>query len=118
MTAHAAADTEIIGVHHGAVMLDLLAFDAHVGDPVLAAAIGAAGYGELQLLIELRQPNLHLLHQPPRKSFRLGNCQLAELGPGASNGATPEVGSVNSQVNSGKSCDQRVYITARDMHQK
>ena len=33
-------------------MLDLLAFEADVGDPVLAAGVGAAGDVELDLLVE------------------------------------------------------------------
>src|SRR5439155_5295193 len=47
--SEAAADTEIIGIHKLAVLLDLLAFNADVGDPVLAAAIWAASNVQLDL---------------------------------------------------------------------
>ena len=41
--ADGAAETEVVGVGELAVVLDLLAFDADVGDPVLAATVGAPG---------------------------------------------------------------------------
>jgi hypothetical protein len=41
--AHRSAEAEVVGVGELAFVLDLLAFDADVGDPVLAAAVGAAG---------------------------------------------------------------------------
>ena len=41
--ADGSADAEVEGVDHLAVLLDLLAFEADVGDPVLAAGVGAAG---------------------------------------------------------------------------
>jgi hypothetical protein len=47
------AEAEIIGVGEFAVVLDLFAFDADVGDPMLAATVGAAGDVEAKLLVEL-----------------------------------------------------------------
>ncbi len=55
MLADRSAEAEVVGVGQLALVLDLLAFDADVGDPVLAAAVGAAGDVEPELLIELRQ---------------------------------------------------------------
>ena len=52
--ADRAAEAEVVGVGELALVLDLFAFEADVGDPVLAAAVGAAGDVELELLIELR----------------------------------------------------------------
>src|SRR5271170_8221527 len=48
----AAAYAEVVGIDHLAVDSDFLAFNADVGDPVLAATVGAAGDVEFQLLIE------------------------------------------------------------------
>src|SRR6516225_2965994 len=50
--AHASANTEVVGVHHFSVGLDFFAFDADVGDPVLAATVGAASDVQLDLLGE------------------------------------------------------------------
>ena len=52
---------------------------------MLAAAVGAAGNVQFELLIELRQPLFHLFHQPARKTLGLGDGELAELGTGAGN---------------------------------
>ena len=56
MLAHCSAEAEVVRIGQLAFVLDLLAFDADVGNPVLAAAVGAAGHMQLELLIELRQP--------------------------------------------------------------
>jgi hypothetical protein len=42
-------------------VLDLLAFQANVRNPVLSATVWAACHVELELLIELRQPLLKLV---------------------------------------------------------
>src|SRR5580704_19425436 len=67
---YCSADAEVVSIHHLAFMLDLLAFQANIGDPVLAASIGAARHVQFQLLIELRDALLKLLNQPARKSLR------------------------------------------------
>ena len=64
MFAHRSAQAEVERVGQLAFVLDLLAFEANVGDPVLAAAVRAACDVQLQLLIELRQPLFELIHQP------------------------------------------------------
>src|SRR5579872_33468 len=56
VAAHGSAQAEVIGVHHAAIGLYLLALNSNVRNPVLAAAVGAAGHVQLQWLIELRQP--------------------------------------------------------------
>src|SRR5271169_4959148 len=53
--ADGSAEAEVVGVNELAFVLDLLAFNADVGDPVLAAAVGAAGYVELELLVKAGQ---------------------------------------------------------------
>jgi hypothetical protein len=88
--ADRSADAEVEGVDHLAVLLDLLAFEADVGDPALAAGVGAAGDVQLDLLVEAGQPLFHLADQPLRERLGLGDRQLAELGAGAGDGAAPE----------------------------
>src|ERR1700726_3910659 len=50
--AHATADAEVVGVDHFAVLLNFLAFDADVRDPMLAATVWASGDVQLELLFE------------------------------------------------------------------
>ena len=64
-------------------MLDLLAFEANVGDPMLAATVGASGDVELELLIESGKPLLHLLHEPAAEALGFRDGEFAELGSGA-----------------------------------
>src|SRR6185295_18794219 len=90
MAADAAADAEVVRVDDRAVDLDLLALDAEVGDPVLAAAVRAARDVDPELLIEARQTLLERLHELAREALRLGERELAELRAGARDGATPE----------------------------
>jgi len=54
MLTHRSAEAEIEGVGQFALVLDLLALDTDVGDPMLAAAIGAAGDVQTKLLVEFR----------------------------------------------------------------
>ena len=57
---------------------------------MLAAAVGTAGDVDLDVLIESGQPRLEILHHPPGEAFGLRQRELAELGPGAGDGASPE----------------------------
>src|SRR5882762_1727376 len=70
--AHAAAYAEVVGIHHAPVLLDLLAFNADVRNPVLPAAIRAAGDVQLELFLKSGQPLIEFLCQPARKALRLG----------------------------------------------
>jgi hypothetical protein len=97
MPAHRAAHAEVVGVHQPAVDLDLLALDPEVGDPVLAAAVGAAGDVELEVLVEPGEPPLQLVHEPAGEALGLGQGELAELGPGARDRAPPERGGVEAK---------------------
>src|SRR5262245_42615622 len=65
-------------------MLDLFALDADVGDPMLAAAIRAAGNVQLDLLVETGQALIELSSEPPSEAFGFGEGELAKLGTGAS----------------------------------
>src|SRR6266849_7965832 len=90
LSAHRAADAEVVGVDHAPVHLGLFPLEADIGDPVLAAAIGTAGDVDLQMLLEARQPRFEIVHQAVRESLGLREGDLAELAARAGDGATPE----------------------------
>src|SRR5437764_1755994 len=69
---HSAAKTEVVSILNAAIDLQFLAFQSDIGNAVLAATIRAAGYVELQLLIELRDAFFQLFNQPAGES--LGFC--------------------------------------------
>ena len=96
--ADGSAYTEIKRVHHPALVLDLLAFHPDVGDPVLAAAIGAAGHVQLELLIEAGQPLFQFVDNPAGEALGLGDGELAEFGAGAGDRAAPEGGALHRQA--------------------
>src|SRR5580698_3033941 len=77
--SHRAAQAEVVRVHQVAPLFYFLSFEADVCDPVLPARIRAAGDVQLELLIEIRDALLEFLHHPTRKSFRLGDRELAEI---------------------------------------
>ena len=96
--ADRSAEAEVEGVGELALVLDLLAFDADVGDPVLAAAIGAAGDVQAELLVELRQALFEFVDEPAGEALGLSDGQLAELGAGAGDGAAPEGGALDVEA--------------------
>ncbi len=69
--AERAAEREIERVDDVLALLDLFAFEADIGDPVLAAGIGAAGDVELELLVELRDALLEFVDEPAGEALRL-----------------------------------------------
>ena len=83
---------EVESVGELAFVLDLLAFHADVGDPMLTASVGAACDVEAKLLVELRQALLKLVDKPAGEPLGFSDGQLAEFGAGAGDGAAPEVG--------------------------
>ncbi len=98
MLADGSAEAEVVGVSELAVVFDLLAFEADVGDPVLAATVGAAGDVKAELLIELGQALLELVDEPAGEAFGFGDGELAEFGAGAGDGAAPERGAVDVEA--------------------
>src|SRR4030095_8291537 len=80
MAADRAAHAEVVSVHERAVDLDLLALEAEVGDPVLPAAVRAAGDVDPEMLLEPGQALLERLDEAAGEALRLGERQLAELG--------------------------------------
>ena len=83
MQAQRSAHAEVVRIDHPVAGLDLLAFNADVGDPVLPATIRASRHMQLQLLIEAGQTLFQFLNQPSRKTFGLGNRQFAKFGSAA-----------------------------------
>src|SRR5580698_7039332 len=96
--ADGSAEAEVISVGELAFVLDLFAFYADVGDPVLAAAVGAAGDVELELLVEAGEALLELVDEPAGEAFGFSDGELAEFGAGAGDGAAPEVRTLDLQA--------------------
>ena len=57
---------------------------------MLAATIRAAGYVQLEVLIELGKPFFKVVDEPSQKTLGLSDGQFAELCAGAGYAATPE----------------------------
>ena len=87
MQAERAAHAEVIGVEQAVLHLDLLAFDTKVGDPVLAATVGAPSDVQLEVLVESGEALIQLLDQPSREGLGFRDGELAELGTAARDGA-------------------------------
>src|ERR1019366_7804828 len=83
MQANRAANAEVIGVDELPVLLDLLALKPEIGDPVLAATVGASGDVQLEMLLEARQPLVEFFRQPATKRLRFGDRDFAEFSAGA-----------------------------------
>src|SRR5262245_6496834 len=66
---HRPADRELVRIHHVAIHPRLLAIEPDVGDPVLAAAVRAAGDVDPQMLLEAGQALLQTLHEPAREAL-------------------------------------------------
>ena len=62
--AYGSADAEVEGVDEDSVLLDFLALEADVGDPVLAAGVGAAGDVEADLLVEAGEAVFQFIDEP------------------------------------------------------
>src|SRR3989454_151560 len=105
--AERAADAEVVGAHERAVDLQLLALDADVGDPVLAARVGAAGDVQLHVLLKARQPPLEILDEPLREALGLRQRELAELGARAGDGAAAERRAAGRQPGLGQLARER-----------
>ena len=88
--ADAAADAEVVGVHHFAVDFNFFAFEADVGDPVLAARVGAAGDVQLDVFLVAGEALVELFGEPARVRFGFGEREFAEFGAGAGDRAANE----------------------------
>src|SRR5580704_49235 len=98
-------DAEVVGIDHLAVHSGFLAFEADVSGPMLAAAIGAAGDVQLQLVLIVREAIFELIGEPTSEGFRFGEGQLAEFRTGASNCAADESGGQDREATLVQRCD-------------
>src|SRR5277367_1174547 len=97
MLADRSADAEVKRIDHLSFVLDLLAFETNIGDPVLAAAVRAAGHVQLELLVEAGKTPFQFFYEPPRKALGFADGQLAELGTRAGDGSAPEGRAIDMQ---------------------
>src|SRR5208283_3628796 len=88
--ANGSANAEIVGVDEFVIHFDFLAFDADVGDPVLAATVGAAGDVELDVFAEAGETVFELFGEPAGEGFGFGESEFAEFGAGAGDSAANE----------------------------
>src|SRR5258708_1161619 len=116
MKTKRATHAEVIGVNHLSVDFRFLAFNAKIGDPVLSATGGASSNGQLQMLVESRQPFFQLLNQPAGKTLGFCNCQLAELRAAASDGAAVKSGTAYPQPDRVQLLRQALSLERRNIH--
>ena len=90
MESDRSTEAEIVGVQQAVSGFDFFAFDADIGNPVLAATVGAAGDVQLQVLLKAGEPFLQLFDEPARKTLGFGDRELAEFRTAAGDGASPE----------------------------
>jgi hypothetical protein len=90
--ANTAANAEIVGVDQFAIDLDFLALDADVGDPVLAATIGAAGDVQFELMLEIGIAIFESFGEPASEALGFGESEFAKFGAGAGYGTANESG--------------------------
>src|SRR5271169_539427 len=67
-----ATDAEIVGVDHFAAGLDFFALDADVGDPVLAAGVGAAGDVQAKVVLIVGKSLFEFFAEPAGEGFGFG----------------------------------------------
>src|SRR6266478_7971229 len=114
--ADAAPNAEVIRVDHPAIDLQLLAFDADVRNPVLAAAIRASGDVQLEVLLETRQALIELFRKPAREALRFGQRQLAKFRTGAGNGAARKRRGAHRQAHRGQLACNPHRMLVRNIH--
>src|SRR6266571_9434152 len=116
MQTDCTADAEVVGILEPSSDFNFLAFNPNVCDPVLPAAVRAAGDVKLEVLLESGQAFFKLFHQPASKTLRFGNGQLAEFRPAAGDCATPKWRGPHSQTDSFQSLRQLLHIAIGDIH--
>ena len=105
--ADTAADAEIVGIDHFAVGFNFLAFDADIGNPMLAAGIGAAGDVKAELFLIVGETIFELLCEPASVGLGFGEGEFAEFGAGAGDGAANEGGRFDGEAGVGEFTDNR-----------
>src|SRR5205809_1351083 len=110
MQTDCTADAEVVGILEPSSDFNFLAFNPNICDPVLPAAVRAAGDVKLEVLLESGQAFFKLFHQPASKTLRFGNGQLAEFRPAARDGTTPKWRATHSQTGSFQSLRQYLHV--------
>src|SRR5215469_3029160 len=116
--ADTASETEVVGVDKPAVLLDFLAFQANVGDPVLAARVWAAGDVQLDVFLVAGVALIELFGQPSGKGFGFGEREFAELRAGAGDGATREGVGENGETGGVERFDDRRGVQSGDVDEQ
>ena len=116
--ANGSANAEIIGVDELAIHFDFLAFDADVGDPVLAATVGAAGDVELDVVAEVGETVVEFRGEPAGEGLGFGESELAEFGAGASDGAANEGRAFDGQAAIDECADDGGDVSFGDVDQE
>src|SRR5438067_935110 len=116
MQAERAAYAEVVGVEQAVVHLDFFALNPEVGDPVLAATIGASRDVQLEVLVESGKALIQLLDQPSRERLRFGDGELAELGAAARDCSSREGRTADLQSDVIQLFCKRLGIERRDVH--
>src|SRR5580704_11833867 len=111
--ANAPADAEVICVHHAAIHFDFLAFDADIGDPMLAATIRAAGNVEAQLFLKIGEALFEFLREPSSKALGFRQRELAKFRACASHGSASEDRGLHRQGSNFKLMGDRGRIALR-----
>src|SRR5712675_646359 len=99
---NAAANAKVVGIDHASILLDLLAFNADVRNPMLSAAIRATGNVQLELFLKSRQALIEFLCKPAGKALRFSERQLAKFRARASHCSTRKGGSAHGQADRGQ----------------
>ena len=90
MLADGAAYAEVVGVDEIRALLDFFAFEADIGDPVLAAGVRATGDIQFEWLIEFRDAVFEFFNEPAGEGFCFSDGKFAEFGARAGHCAAPE----------------------------
>ena len=113
-----AADAEIVGVDQLAIDLDFLALDADVGDPVLAATIGAAGDVKFELMLEIGIAVFESFGEPASEALGFGESEFAKFGAGAGYGAADESGTCDGESAGGEFGDHGGDVSLGDIDEQ
>jgi len=116
--ADAAADAEIVGVDKLAIDLDFLSFDADVGDPVLAATIGAAGDVKFDLMLEIGIAIFESLGEPASETLGFRESEFAKFGTGAGDRAANEGGTCDGESAGGELGEDRGNVNLGDVDEE
>jgi len=116
--ANTAANAEIVSVDKLTIDLDFLAFDADVGDPVLAATVGAASDVQFELMLETGIAVFERFGEPASEALRFGESELAEFGAGAGHRAANESGTCDRESAGGEFGDHGGDVSLGDIDEE